>query len=408
VYTQQVEDDVAEEAQTQEVAGKESPKRKHAEASTPAERTTPVADSTAAPRGKSRRRRRKSAREAKIISLAERGGDAGGRAKYPRHGVLSILRIPRGMLDQNAGRECSDREAAGFVGVGLNGDFRMELSSATKYGLLERPRPGTVKLTDLARKILRPQNPDEEVEGLRQAALLAPDISDVYKHYRGENLPDAQYFDNALVDNFHMPPEKIAEFKEVLLETLNAAKLISQHEGKWRVVDVSSGVGPFAESAKVQQPARGAVAAQPGETCFVMMPFAAPVGGYYGLVYEPAIKKAGLIPVRADAEIFGTGKIVDQIYRGLNASKVLVAELTGRNPNVFYELGLAHGLNKPVVLVSSNEADVPFDLQHIRVIYYDREDPFWGAKLIDKIAENITFAMNNPGEATFQKIAQGA
>jgi hypothetical protein len=41
-------------------------------------------------------------------------------------------------------------------------------------------------------------------------------------------------------------------------------------------------------------------------------------------------------------------------------------------------LGLAHALEKPVVLVSSNEADVPFDLQHIRVIYYDVNDPFWG------------------------------
>jgi hypothetical protein len=41
-------------------------------------------------------------------------------------------------------------------------------------------------------------------------------------------------------------------------------------------------------------------------------------------------------PVRADADIFGTGKIIDQVWRGINAAKVLVAELTTRNPNVFY------------------------------------------------------------------------
>ena len=99
------------------------------------------------------------------------------------------------------------------------------------------------------------------------------------------------------------------------------------------------------------------------------MPFAAPHGSYYSLVYEPAIKKAGLKPVRADSEIFGAGKIMDQIWSGINAAKVLVAELTTKNPNVFYELGLAHALKKPVVLVSSNEKDVPFDLQDIRVIY---------------------------------------
>jgi hypothetical protein len=92
---------------------------------------------------------------------------------------------------------------------------------------------------------------------------------------------------------------------------------------------------------------------------------------------------------------------MDQIWSGINAAKVLVAELTSRNPNVFYELGLAHALNKPVVLVSSNEPDVPFDLKHIRVIYYDVTDPFWGQKLIDKVAENILSALKNPEEAVF-------
>ena len=60
---------------------------------------------------------------------------------------------------------------------------------------------------------------------------------------------------------------------------------------------------------------------------------------------------------------------------------MLVAELTSRNPNVLYELGLAHALKKPVVLISSNEHDIPFDVRHIRVIYYNMNDPFWGSKL---------------------------
>ncbi len=76
-----------------------------------------------------------------------------------------------------------------------------------------------------------------------------------------------------------------------------------------------------------------------------------------------------------------------------------MAELTKRNPNVLYELGLAHALKKPVVLVSSNEEDVPFDVKHVRVIYYDVTDPFWGSKLIDKAAENILSALKNPTEA---------
>ena len=133
-----------------------------------------------------------------------------------------------------------------------------------------------------------------------------------------------------------------------------------------------------------------------------MQPFAEPLGSYYDKIYKPAIEKAGLKPVRADAEIFGTGKIMDQVWSGVSVGSVLVAELTSKNPNVFYELGLAHALKKPVVLVSATEDDVPFDLQHIRVIYYDMADPFWGNKLIEKVAENILSALKNPEEAIFE------
>jgi len=66
-------------------------------------------------------------------------------------------------------------------------------------------------------------------------------------------------------------------------------------------------------------------------------------------------------------------------------------------------LSVAHALKKPVVLVSSNEEDVPFDLKHIRVIYYDVTDPFWGQKLVEKVAENIISAIKNPEEAIFQR-----
>ena len=103
--------------------------------------------------------------------------------------------------------------------------------------------------------------------------------------------------------------------------------------------------------------------------------------------------------VRADADIYGTGKIIDQIWHGIHSARVLVAELTGRNPNVLYELGLAHALQKPVVLVSSNKDDVRFDVQHVRVIYYDKDDPFWGQKLIEKVAENILSGLHDPKDA---------
>jgi len=328
-------------------------------------------------------------------------------ARFPRHSLDKALRIPKAVLEQNAGKDCTEKEAAAFAGIAFGGTFKLEVSSAIKYGLLERPSAGHIKVSELAKKILRPQRPEEEVEGKREAVLRAPEISDVYKHYRGEHLPDRQFFDNALVDTFHVPQDKLNDFYEVFYPTLESAKLIEKVGDKYRVTDITRDASTSQKNdTAILQKLGKDVKIVEGDSCFVMMPFAAPHGTYYKTVYEPAILKAGLKPIRADSEIFGTGKVMEQIWSGINMAKVLLAELTTRNPNVFYELGLAHALKKPVVLVSSTENDVPFDLKHIRVIYYDMADPFWGNKLLDKVAENILSALKNPDEAVFTRAVE--
>jgi hypothetical protein len=333
-------------------------------------------------------------------STSPKTGRMSNASNYPRHSVDKALRIPHALLEQNAGKEASDSEAASFVGINNHkGPFAVEVSSSIKYGFLERPSPGFIKPTELTKRIIRPKSSDDEIKGLREACLNAPVISEVYKHYRGENIPDKKFFENALVDTFKIPREKTSEFIEIFVESLTTAKLIENIGDKQRVVDISlDRDSPLVDTSSEFKKLSKAVNVSSADTCFVMMPFAPPLGDYYTKIFEPAIKKAGLKAVRADDDIFGTGKIIDQIWDGINSAKVLIAELTSRNPNVYYELGLAHALKKPVVLVCSNEQDVPFDLKHIRVIYYDKDDPFWGAKLIEKVAENILSAISNPAE----------
>ena len=322
---------------------------------------------------------------------------------YPRSSLEKALRVPKGILEQNAGKQCTDEESATYIGVKYNkGPYLVEVNNSIKYGLLERPESGKLKLTNIARKILKPQESNDYLSGVREAAMKAPVISDIYTHYRGENLPDMEFFDNALTDKFKIPQEKLVEFKSIFFDTLQFSKLVTENEGKYRVIDALEDEGAGQDKAsetfkKLEKSAK----VKSDDSCFVMMPFANPLGSYYEKIYKAAIEKAGLKPLRADDELFGTGKIIDQIWTGINSAKILIAELTNRNPNVYYELGLAHALKKPVVLVSSNEEDVPFDLNHIRVIYYDVTDPFWGQKLIDKVAENILSAINNPEEAIF-------
>jgi hypothetical protein len=347
--------------------------------------------------------KKKVVKASKKLSLTKSVSLASNKAKFPRHSVSKAIRIPKAILDENAGKPCSRADAAKFLGLGSPaGPFSVEISSAIKYGFLEQPESGQIQPSALARKILRPQSPNDPVDGYREAVMNAPDISEVYQHYRGENLPDDQFLRNAVVETYRVPAESFQEFKQVFLESLETAELITKHGEKFRVTDVASGdASAPTQSGRLKKLEKSTVVGV-NDSCFVMQPFAIPLGDYYEKIYRPAIEKAGLRPVRADAEIFATGKIMDQVWHGINSAKVLVAELTSRNPNVFYELGLAHAMRKPVVLVSAKEEDVPFDLQHIRVIYYDVTDPFWGNKLIEKVAENILSAIQNPEEAVFK------
>lgn len=132
--------------------------------------------------------------------------------------------------------------------------------------------------------------------------------------------------------------------------------------------------------------------------CFVMMPFKSPFDLYYEGIFKPAIKATELEPIRAD-DLFRPSVIVSDLWDMIQRAKVLLAELTTKNPNVFYELGLAHAIGKPVILVSETMDDVPFDLQQLRVILYDKDDPMWGEKLGKNITASINETLDSPIQA---------
>lgn len=129
--------------------------------------------------------------------------------------------------------------------------------------------------------------------------------------------------------------------------------------------------------------------------CFVIMPFGNWYDSYYKEIYIPSIKDAGLEPVRAD-ELFTTGAVIEQIWEEIVKADVLLAELSGKNANVFYELGLAHAISKPVVFITRDLEDVPFDLRHLRVISYDVREPRWAENLGQNITTYLRSAQDDP------------
>ncbi len=134
------------------------------------------------------------------------------------------------------------------------------------------------------------------------------------------------------------------------------------------------------------------------DICFTIMPFGGWLDDYYVSIYSPAIRAAGMEPHRAD-DLFRPSTIVKDIWAYTRKARLLLADLTGKNPNVFYELGLAHALAKPVILVAESMDDIPFDLRALRIIVYDKNVPDWGAVLRGKIETSIKEVLAAPVDA---------
>jgi hypothetical protein len=99
-----------------------------------------------------------------------------------------------------------------------------------------------------------------------------------------------------------------------------------------------------------------------------MMPFDASFNAVYACIQE-ASQNVGLRCRRAD-NIWENPAIIQDVVSLIDRSRIVICDCTGRNPNVFYEAGIAHTLGREVILVTQSEHDIPFDLRHLRYIRY--------------------------------------
>jgi len=102
---------------------------------------------------------------------------------------------------------------------------------------------------------------------------------------------------------------------------------------------------------------------------FVVMPFESNLQDVYEDHIKKAVKLAGLDAGRAD-DFFTAGDIMKKIWSAIHASEWVIADCTGRSPNVFYEVGIAHAIGRETILITQNLDDIPFDLRRLEVIHY--------------------------------------
>ncbi|MEW6617938.1 MAG: hypothetical protein AB1422_01075 [bacterium] len=121
---------------------------------------------------------------------------------------------------------------------------------------------------------------------------------------------------------------------------------------------------------------------------FVIMPFNEEFNNVYDRIKE-VVESLGMRCERVDEQIF-FGGIMDKIKENLIKARIIIAELSEKNLNVYYELGLSHGYEKRVIMLTQDVNNLPFDLRHLRMVIYNKNNLF-GLK--EKLRNEIKSAL---------------
>jgi hypothetical protein len=137
---------------------------------------------------------------------------------------------------------------------------------------------------------------------------------------------------------------------------LSEAALISRHSKGMAVVPMFGRPQPIPADEQID--------------VFVLMPFKAKLEAVYSKHMKRLAHELGLRMMRAD-EIFSPRPFMAKVWDGICAARVVLADCTEKNPNVFYEIGVAHAVGKTVVLITRSDKDIPSDIKHFDYIHYD-------------------------------------
>jgi hypothetical protein len=106
------------------------------------------------------------------------------------------------------------------------------------------------------------------------------------------------------------------------------------------------------------------------DSCFVAMDFSPKYAHIYDELLQPVVQDHGLICIRSDEIISEATNVVDEIVHIMQVARAVIVDLTGLNPNVLIELGIAQALRRPLIIINQ-DSGVPFDVQPRRIIRYD-------------------------------------
>lgn len=298
-----------------------------------------------------------------------------------------------------------------------SGTTRQWITNSSKYGLTTGGyNAETLALTPLGRRAVD----EADTLAARTRARFQAGIEgvEIFKRLYEINLGNRLPLQAVLLDQakeFGVPDADLTECIETFTVNAKFVGVLRTLSGAERLVTVDALVDDFLprtadkgnDRGPINPPARTATAAPRvpssastegdyDQICF----YITPIGGedsddrkhadlFMGSLVEPALKEFGLQIVRADL-IGDAGMITRQIIDHIVHSKLVIADLSFHNPNVFYELALRHAVRKPIVQISRAADRLPFDIGQVRTVVVDTTDIFTLVPQLDTLRAQIS------------------
>jgi hypothetical protein len=287
---------------------------------------------------------------------------------------------------------------------------RMLIINAGRYGLTKGGKDSeVVELTDEGRKAVDEQFPQRELARTRAelAILKIEPFRQTYEKIINNKLPAHSVLSDGFKD-LDVPSDFISEAVDTFIVNLRFAGLLKTLSGAERIISLdamldglpaTSGSAPFIQRREQTPYSTHQLMvgeqAQFESTCF----YIAPIGDegsearkhsdlFLGTFVEPAVEEFGLTVVRADL-IDKPGIITRQIIEYVMRSRVVIADLSYHNPNVFYELALRHAVKLPIVQIARLADRIPFDINQMRTIIIDTTDIYTLLPKVDSYRSEI-------------------
>ncbi len=320
---------------------------------------------------------------------------------FPASTFQDALALAEGIWQHSGGDRI--RRLTLFDGIGKSpesGPSRQLVTNSARYGLTNGSYAAEyVELTPTGKLAT---NPDASgVEKTRARFQLAieqvPTFKALYDNYKGKKLPSPAVIRDFLRET-GTPDDQIPEAIETftlnakslgLLRVLGGAEriisieqLLEETPRRETRIDALSPVEGVAGSA--QRTTQTAVPSDAAwdKICFYVTPIGTADSDerqhsdlFLGSLVEPAVAEFGLTVVRAD-QIGKPGMITAQVIEHIVKSRLVVADLSFHNPNVFYELALRHARRLPVVQLTRVSDHIPFDLDQFRTVQIDTSSIF--------------------------------